>query len=496
MKKKLQAYLQELFHLQSVIRLAEWDQLTYMPAKGADARGKQLSLLERLYHQRLIAPELDEYLEEMAQDQTLSEIDQSMYRVLKRERDRAIRLPESFVTAFSEHKAYSYQQWLKAKEANDFSIVAPAMKDTLSYTKEYLQYFSRTEHIADPLIDEGDEGMTVSRVRKLFQELKDQLVPFVREITNRPQLEDAFLHLHYPREKQLEIISKILPDLGYDSQRMSQDFAAHPFMTKIAHDDVRITTRVNEYDLVDGLFSSIHELGHGLYELNFSPTFEGTPLHEGASFGVHESQSRLLENLVGRSLPFWERYYPALQEQFPSQLGNVSLKQFYQAINRVKPSLIRTEADEVTYNLHVMIRFELEMALLENDLTVDELPTAWNEAYQRNLGVYVSSDREGVMQDIHWYCDFLGGMFHGYTLGNLLSAQFYQAAVKSSPQILNQIQEGNFQPLIHWLTEHVHRHAHQFTPDQIVERATGTPIQVQPFLDYLQGKYVSLYAIN
>jgi len=290
----------------------------------------------------------------------------------------------------------------------------------------------------------------------------------------------------------LEVIKRY----GYDLQRGREDKAPHPLTISFSIGDVRITTRVREDYLGDALFSTLHEAGHGMYEQGIDPSLDGTPLASGTSSGVHESQSRLWENVVGRSRGFWEYYYPRLQEYFPEQLKSVSLDAFYRAINKVRPSLIRVDADEVTYNLHVMIRFDLELALLEGNLAVKDLPDAWRARYEADLGVTPPGDRDGVMQDIHWYFGTVGGMFQGYTLGNILSAQFYAAALNARPEIVDEIAQGRFEMLHGWLKDNIYRHGRKFTANEIVERATGGPLTIEPYVRYLWTKYGDLYGLS
>ena len=284
--------------------------------------------------------------------------------------------------------------------------------------------------------------------------------------------------------------------LGYDFERGRQDKTAHPFQTTFSLGDVRITTRVKEDDLGDALFSTIHEAGHAMYEQGIRRELEATPLAHGTSSGVHESQSRLWENVVGRGRGFWRFFYPKLQSAFPSQLANVSLDVFYRAINRVERSLIRTDADEVTYNLHVMIRFGLELQLLEGKLSVRDLPEAWRERYKSDLGIASPDDRDGVLQDVHWFGGQIGGVFQGYTLGNILSAQFYESARKAQPEIPDQIARGEFGTLHGWLKENIYQHGSKFTANEIVKRATGQELTIEPYIRYLRGKYGELYKLS
>lgn len=492
--EQLKAYYQEIYDLQACLQLLEWDQMTYMPAKGAQARGRQKALISRLVHQKKKAPELGQLLEDVASKiDVLPEDDDRrvLYREIKRAYDRAIRVPDSFIATFSAHCARKVQAWEEAREQDRFDLVIPYLEQSLEMTKQYASYFSEYDHVADAFIDQADQGMTVAAIRPLFTQLKEELLPILAAIQDQSRPDDAFLFLHYPKDRQLQFVQHVIKELGLDPSRARQDLSSHPFMIAFAHDDVRITTRVNERDLQDALFSSIHETGHALYELGISSKWEGTPLHRGVSTFVHESQSRLWENQVGRSRSFWHYFYPQLQQAFPSQLGNVSLEQFYQAINRVTPSLIRTDADEVTYNLHIMIRFDLELALLEGELEIRDLPEAWNEAYRSLLGVSSPTDREGVLQDIHWYTSWVAGMFHSYTLGNILSSQIFQTIKQHHPRIEEEIEQGNFARLHQWLNEHLYQFGGQFPSMELIQRVTDSPLTIQPYLQYLKQKFLS-----
>jgi carboxypeptidase Taq len=337
--------------------------------------------------------------------------------------------------------------------------------------------------------------MTTATIQRLFAELRTQLVPIVKALASQPIVDDACLKQHAPKADQLAFGRSVIERFGYDFERGRQDETHHPFMTKFSLGDVRITTRVNENDLTDALFSTLHEAGHALYEQGIDPSLEGTPLGHGTSAGMHESQSRTWENLVGRSRGFWEFFYPRLRATFPRPLERVSLDTFYRAINKVQPSLIRTDADEVTYNLHVMIRFDLELALLEGKLAVKDLPEAWHARYQTDLGLHAPDDRDGVLQDVHWFGGTVGGAFQGYTLGNLLSAQLHEAALRAHPEIPHEIRDGRFATLRGWLKEHVHRHGAKLTAAELIERATGQPMGIDAYVRYLKTKYGELSAL-
>src|SRR5260221_2255176 len=401
---ELKTRLIEINDLDSAAALLQWDQSTYMPTGGAPARGRQMATLARLAQEKFIDPAIGKLLDELQPYEESLPYDSdeaSLIRVTRRNYERAIKVPPSFIAEFFGHVAASYDAWTRARPANDFASVRPYLEKTLDYSRQFADFFPGYEHIADPLIDFSDYGMKANSVRAVFSELREQLVPIAETITSQPHADNSALHKYYPEQPQLDFGLGVIRRLGYDFARGRQDKTLHPFMTKFSLGDVRITTRVNEQFLGDCLFSTIHESGHAMYEQGIRQDFEGTPLANGASSGIHESQSRLWENIVGRSRGFWPFFYPKLQEAFPEQLRDVSLDTFYRAINTVERSLIRTESDEVTYNLHVMIRFDLELALLEGTLTVGDLPDMWRERYMHDLGVTPPDDKAGILQDVH-----------------------------------------------------------------------------------------------
>ena len=497
--QELKTRLTEINDIESAASLLYWDQATYMPSGGAAARGRQMATLRHVAHTKFTDPAIGQLLEDLRSYEASLPYDSdeaSLIRVTRLDYERAVQIPASFTAKFSHHSAEAYEAWAKARPANDFAAVQPYLEKTLDMSRELANFFPGYEHIADPLIAEADYGMKATSVRSLFAELRQQLVPIVEAIASQPiELDASVLHQTFPEAEQIAFSLKVIEQLGYDFQRGRQDKTLHPFMTKFSTSDVRITTRVRENDLNEGLFSTIHEMGHALYEQGINREFEATPLAGGTSSGVHESQSRLWENFVGRSRNFWQFLYPQLQAVFPTQLGNVSLETFYRAINKVSRSLIRTDADEVTYNLHVMIRFDLELQLLEGSLAVRDLPEAWNERYRSDLGIVPPNDSNGVLQDVHWYGGMIGGMFQGYTLGNLMSAQFFEAALKANPEIPTQIEKGNFNTLHDWLKQNIYQHGRKYTAALVVERATASPLSIDPFIRYIRGKYGELYAL-
>lgn len=496
--QELKTRLTEINDIESAASLLYWDQATYMPAGGAAARGRQMATLRQLAHIKFTDPTIGQLLADLRDYEASLSYDSdeaSLIRITRHDYEKAVKIPASFTAKFSQHSAQCYEAWAKARPENDFAAVEPYLEKTLELSREMANFFPGYEHIADPLIDEADHGMKATSVRSLFAQLRQQLVPIVEAIASQPIADASVLHQTFPEDQQLAFSLQVIKQLGYDFQRGRQDKTLHPFMTKFSTGDVRITTRVRENDLNEGLFSTIHETGHALYEQGINREFEATPLAGGTSSGVHESQSRLWENFVGRSRNFWQFFYPQIQAAFPSQLSNVSLDTFYRAINKVERSLIRTDADEVTYNLHVMIRFDLELQLLEGSLAVRDLPQAWNERYRSDLGIVPPSDSNGVLQDVHWYGGMIGGMFQGYTLGNLMSAQFFDAALRANSAIPTQMTQGNFNTLHDWLKQNIYQHGRKYPPAELVERVTGTPLSIDPFINHIKRKYGELYAL-
>lgn len=497
--EELKTRLLEIDDLNAAAAVLNWDQTTYMPQGGAAARARQLATLSRLAHEKFIDPAVGRLLDDLRgyEEGLPYESDEaSLIRVTRRDYERATRVSPALMGEFYAHSAASYQVWATARPNNDFAAMAPYLEKTLELSRQIADSFPGYDHIADPLIDFYDEGMKASTVRALFADLREQVRPLLEAIQEEEPIDDSVLKQHYAEEPQLEFGRSVIKAYGYDSSRGRQDKTHHPFMTSFSIGDVRITTRVNESDLNEALFSTLHEAGHALYEQGIARTLEGTPLAKGTSAGVHESQSRLWENLVGRSRGFWEHYYPRLQATFPRQLNNVPLERFFRAINKVEPSLIRTDADEVTYNLHVMIRFDLELALLEGSMAVADLPEAWHARYESDLGVRAPSDVNGVLQDVHWFAGTIGGAFQGYTLGNIMGAAFYEAALAAHPEIPEQIAAGEFATLHDWLKEHIYQHGSKFTANELIKRVTGETLSIQPYLRYLNNKFCELYGVD
>lgn len=491
----LRRRLREIEDLRAAAAVLDWDQQTYMPAGGGAARARHIATLRRLAHERLIDPTTRHLLDALqAREHELDDRDRDMVRVVSRDVERAARVPLEFMERFNEHASSTYQAWAAARASGEFRRVAPLLERTLEYSREYSALFPEAEHPADPHIDLADEGMTVATLTPLFADLRAALVPMVEAVGGQPP-PPSVLAGRFPRETQLRLGLELAAELGFDASCGRLDVTPHPFATRLAHGDVRVTTRCEVDDLTEALFGTLHEAGHGMYEQGIDPSLEGTLLAQGVSAGVHESQSRLWENLVGRSRDYWAHVLPRLQRAFPD-LARVDVDAAYREVNRVTPSLVRTEADELTYNLHVLIRFDLELALLEGAIGVRELPDAWNARYRSDLGIEPRNDREGVLQDVHWYAGMIGGEFQGYAIGNVLSAQFFAAARDAVGDLDAQIREGTFAPLLSWLQEHVHRYGRRRSPETLVEQATGVPMRLEPYLSYLEAKYAALYQVE
>ncbi len=489
---ELKARLVEVDDLHAAGALLHWDQATFMPPEGATARGRQISTLSKLAHEKFTDPRLGELLDALqpfANDHDFGSDEAALIRVSRRQYERATRIPAAFEAKFSAHCAEIYENWTRARPENDFASVAPLLEKSLDLSRELAAFFP-FERIADPLIDFSDPGVTANAVTRLFAQLRAQLVPLVEEVVARPAPDSSFLHGWWDEARQEAFCHTVVRAVGYDFARGRMDKTHHPFMTKFSLGDVRITNRMRSDEPTELLFGSLHEAGHALYEQGIARHLEATPLAEGTSSGVHESQSRLWENLVGRSMPFWRHFYPQFQREFAEQLSGVAVEKFFAAINHVSRSLVRTDADELTYNLHVMIRFDLEMELLEGRLSVRDLPEAWRARYRSDLGIAAETDSDGVLQDVHWFSGTVGGAFQGYTLGNILSAQFFEAARRDLGDLDAQFERGEFAPLRQWLTREIYQHGAKFTASEITRRATGQELTIEPYLAYLRRKFL------
>ena len=493
---QLRERLGELADLGAAIGLLHWDQETYMPPKAAEGRGLQLSTLSGLSHRMFTDPLMGNLLRSALDDrEQLDPDDRALVDVAWYDYERALKLPETFVQAFALEQSRAYETWVKAREQSDFALFQPHLKTLLELLRQKADLLGYEGSPYNALLEDFERGMTAEHVRGVFSELAKKQSELVERIMASPnQPDSAWLDAEWDEEAQWAFALRVLNDLGYDMAAGRQDRSVHPFSTGFDLYDVRITTRLSPKELFMGLMGSIHECGHALYSQGHDPADRRTPLLDGASLGMHESQSRMWENLIGRSLPFWRHYYPVLQQHFPAQLDRISPETFYHALNRVAPSLIRVEADECTYNLHIIIRFEIEVALLEGDLSVSDVPALWNEKVRDYLGIEVPNDAQGCLQDIHWAHGAMG-YFPTYALGNLYAAQLMETIEKDLPDLWQQVETGQFAPLLDWLREHIHRIGRRKRPIELMEDVTGRTPESGPYLRYLERKYNTLYGL-
>ncbi len=495
--QQLRTILAEVADLHASAALLGWDQQTYMPPAGAEGRGYQLATVSSLAHDKFTSVEVGQLLEDLqplAGELEPDSDDARLIKVTTREYEKDVKVPSKFISEFAQLTTLAHPAWETARAEDDFAKFQPYLEKIVDMRRRYADFFAPYDHVYDPLLDDFEPGMKTMDVKAIFDVLRPQQVELVRAISESQQVDDSFLHLYYDEQKQWDFGVEIITQYGYDWKRGRQDKSVHPFTTNFGIDDVRITTRVDPEFFNTALFGTLHEAGHGFYELGIDHALARTPLARGASLAVHESQSRMWENLVGRSLPFWEHFYPRLQESFPSQLRNVDLLTFYKGINKVEPSLIRVEADEATYNLHIMLRLELEIALMEGTLQAKDLPVTWNERFQEYLSITPPNNKLGVLQDVHWSSGLIG-YYPTYALGNLISLQLWEQIHRDIPNRDDQIRKGEFSSLLNWLVENIHRHGAKFEPQELVQRVTGSKIDPAPYIRYLKEKFSAIYGL-
>jgi len=494
---RLKTLLAEVVDLNAAAALLGWDQQTYMPAGGTEARGNQLGTIQSISHIKFTSDEVGKLLDDLVKETAGLDPDSDDARLVKvtaRDYEKASRIPPEFVAEFALITTRAHEAWTEARAKSEFPIFRPHLEKIVEMGKQFISFFPAADHPYDILLDQFEPGMKTAEVKGIFEALRPRQVELLRAITSRPQVDDAFLHLDYPEKEQWDFGVDVVTRFGYDWKRGRQDKAVHPFTTNFSINDVRITTRFEPGSGVSALFSTMHEAGHAMYEQGINLAYERSPLAGGGSLAIHESQSRMWENLVGRSLPFWEHFYPRFKELFPSQLGNVDLKSFYKGINKVNPSFIRVEADEATYNMHIMLRLELEMAVTESKVMVKDLPELWNSKMEEFLGIIPPNNAKGVLQDVHWSSGLMG-YFSTYALGNLVSAQLWEKISQDIPDLPDQIRQGRFDSLLHWLHEKVHLHGRKYEPQELVQKITGSKIDAAPYLRYLQGKFGEIYGL-
>ncbi len=489
---KLTSALRKYADINYASGLLQWDQEVYMPVKGAEMRAQQLATLAGIAHEIGTSVEIGVLLNELSTTSGLTEKEQRNVKEIKRNYNDRLKYSTEFVVEMSQVVSESFHAWQQAKETSDFKMFAPSLKKLVDLKLKECELLGYTDHPYDALLNQHEPGLTTKQLVVLFTEVRKQLVPYVKSIFAKEKINDDFTRLQYPKQKQWDFGIGLLRQMGYDFEAGRQDISSHPFTINFNSRDVRVTTRINENDVCEMIWSCIHEGGHALYEQGIPFEDYGLPSGEYLSLGIHESQSRLWENNVGRSLGYWKHNYSDLQNIFPDQLNSIPVNEFYKAINKVEPSLIRTNADELTYHFHVMIRFELEVALMEKKIKVEDLPAAWNKKYKEYLDIDVPDDKNGVLQDVHWSHGSFG-YFPTYSIGSFYAAQFFNEAKKEIHDLSGQIEAGNLLPLLNWLREKIHQHGRVYTSAELCRLTTGKELDFNEFMSYAREKYDSIY---
>ncbi len=485
--ERLLERLGEIADLEAAARLMIWDQETKMPPLGADARAEQRATLARIKHERQTAPELGALLEELRPTEDACEHESfqaSVVRVARRDYDKAVRVPAALRAARARQASLGYRAWLEARSRKDYDLLLPHLERALELTREYVACFEPEGDPYDVLLDDYEPGMTTEEVDAVFDVLKTGLVPLTRSVGE--PVDDSCLNGTFSREAQRRFALEVLERWGMDGDAWRLDDTVHPFAESLSPSDIRLTSNFRE-DGLHGILSCMHEFGHGVYDRQIDARYARTPLADGASYAFHESQSRLWENLVGRNLATWRFLYPRLRAAFPAWLADVSLETFHRALNRVAPTLRRVDADEVTYSLHIILRFELEREMLSGSVSLSDLPDAFDAKMEEYLGLRPADAVEGVLQDVHW-SDTGFGYFPTYAIGNVISVQLWERAAADLGDLEEQFERGEFAPLRQWLGDHVHRWGRVFTPRELLKRIVGGPLDPQPYLDHLRRK--------
>lgn len=488
-------HCEKIADIEHAISILNWDQEVFMPEKSAARRAQQIATLSGLHHQVSTDKNYGNLLNKLSSDSSLNEEQQRNIKESLKEFERNTKFSEDFVTKMSKTISESFIAWQEAKQKDDFSLFAPKLKELVTLKREECEILGYEAHPYDAQLNLYEPGATVKELDSLFNDVKNHLVDFVALIAKAAQNDDSIMLQYFEKSKQVDFTEELLSQMGYDFKAGRQDISSHPFTTTFSSKDVRVTTRVNENDLSEILWSSIHEGGHALYEQGLLDENYGLPSGSYLSLGIHESQSRLYENNVGRNIVYWKNNFKRLQEIFPEQLSSYSVEDFYKAMNLVKPSLIRTNADELTYHFHVLIRYEIEKELISGKIEVDDLPTIWNKKYKDYLNIDVPSDSKGVLQDIHWSHGSFG-YFPTYSIGSFYAAQFFHQALMEIPNLENQIEIGNLNPLLDWLRNKIHQHGRLFAAEELCIKVTGEKLNFKYFMEYAKNKYSKLYQLN
>lgn len=479
--------LQKIADIKYASAVLQWDQETYLPKNGNDARGRQIATLNELAHEQFTDSKLGELMSELTVSNQLNNQEKRNVVLSLEDYNKSKKLPSIFVRTMSEAVNKSFHAWIHARKENNFSTFEKPLQEIIDLKKKEVEYLGYEHHPYDALMNDYDKGLTTKIVDKLFADLKPQLSLLLEKIFAKPHLDDSFLHLHFDKTAQWNTGIEILKRMHFNFDAGRQDISEHPFTTNFSSQDVRVTTRIDENDFGNMLWSCIHEGGHALYEQGLPNDEYGLPLGEYCSLSIHESQSRLWENCIGRGLPFWKHNYGLLQKKFPLQFQNKTVEQFYAAINKIQPSLIRTEADEVTYHFHVMIRYEIEKLLIEGTINAKDIPAYWHEQYKKYLGIEVPDDVSGCLQDVHWSHGSFG-YFATYSIGSLYAAQFYESIKNKHADIENDIENGQYLKVLEWLHNNVYKHGRYFNSEELCLNATGEYLNSKYFINYISNK--------
>jgi carboxypeptidase Taq len=496
---QLLALAKEFTVFESVSALLGWDQETTMPKGGTEARAEQRAVMSGLIHDKRTSKEFGDLLTQCEEAAFADDsVEAANIREWRRHYDRDRKLPKAHVEEFTRVTSLAQPVWAEARKESDFSKFAPSLKTVLELTRKSAEYYGYPNdgEPYDALLEGYEPYASTKAVEEVFVPLRERLSSFLREIADAPQRPDDSVHKRViPQDQQLKFVKFVIKNLGFRFEEGRVDTSTHPFCSGITPGDVRLTTRFHDDNVMDALSSTMHESGHGMYEQNLNREWWGTPCGYSVSLGIHESQSRGWENQVGRNRAFWEWCLPHAKEIMPEALADQTVDSIYAAQNIVRPSYIRVEADEATYNLHIMLRFEIERAMIRGEIDVDEIPNAWNTRFKDYLGIDVDKDANGCLQDVHWSFGLMG-YFPTYSLGNLYCAQFFEAAYNAMPDLDDQFRKGEFRSLLNWLTENIHRHGSRYPAGELCKRVTGKPLSSEPLLSYLEKKLRPIYGIG
>lgn len=486
--------LQKIADIKYASAVLQWDQETYLPKNGNDARGRQIATLNELAHEKFTDEKFGELLNELSAQENLSDKEKRNVQLSLEDFNKNKKLPSTFVRQMSEAVNKSFHAWIQARKENNFAIFENPLQEIINLKKQEAELLGYEKHPYDALMNDYDKGLTTTIVDKLFEDLRPQLSALLEKIAAKPQIDNSFLHQYFDKTTQWNVGMEILKRMHFNFDAGRQDISEHPFTTNFCSQDVRVTTRINENDFSNMLWSCIHEGGHALYEQGLPAEEYGMPLGEYCSLSIHESQSRLWENCIGRGKPFWQHNYGFLQKSFPQQLNNMPLEKFYKAINKVQPSLIRTEADELTYHFHVMIRYEIEKLLIEGTIVAKEIPNYWNALYKKYLGITVPDDVQGCLQDVHWSHGSFG-YFATYSIGSLYAAQFYASIAQTNPNLQAEIEIGNIAQINEWLKINIYPHGRFYNSQSLCTFATNKSLDSNYFIDYATAKFGLIYGL-